>query len=290
MKILHLDAGKQMGGGQHQVLRLIEGLLAENHDCTLLARAGYPLFEAAHKQGWRVEPLGLTRFASCARNHDLIHAHDARTHTLALLNRKTPLIVARRVAFPISSKFKYARPNHYIAVSNFVKNVLTEAGIPETKISVVYDGVPSACIGVHRRPIILTHPEKSGALAQEAARLANLELNVSTDLETDLPTATIFLYVSQSEGLGSGVLLAMSAGCAVVASKVGGIPEIVHHRHNGMLVENTPEAIAEALQELHENPALVHQLSQAAQATMAKRFTTAEMVRSTMEVYRRVLA
>lgn len=290
MRILHLDAGKQMGGGQHQVLRLIEGLLAENHECTLLARAGCPLYEAAHKQGWRVEPLGLTRFAGYARNHDLIHAHDARTHTLALLNRRTPLIVARRVAFPISSKFKYARPNHYIAVSKFVKNVLMDAGIPEAKISVVYDGVPSIFDSAQRQQIILAHADKSGALAHEAARLANLDLTTTTDLETDLPKAAIFLYISHAEGLGSGVLVAMSAGCAVVASKVGGIPEIIHHRHNGLLVENTPEAIADALKELHESPGLVNQLAHAAHATIAKHFTIAEMVRSTMEVYRRVLA
>ena len=51
-----------MRGGQWQVLRLIEGLAAAGVESTLLARQDAPLFAAARKQGWRVEPLGgLTR-------------------------------------------------------------------------------------------------------------------------------------------------------------------------------------------------------------------------------------
>ena len=60
MRILHLDAGKEMRGGQWQVLRLIEGLAAAGVESTLLAREDAPLFTAARKQGWRVQPLGLT--------------------------------------------------------------------------------------------------------------------------------------------------------------------------------------------------------------------------------------
>ena len=38
MRILHLDAGKEMRGGQWQVLRLVEGLAAQGVESTLLAR------------------------------------------------------------------------------------------------------------------------------------------------------------------------------------------------------------------------------------------------------------
>ena len=98
MRILHLDAGREMRGGQWQVLRLIEGLAARNVESTLLARKDSPLYLAARKQGWRVEPLGLTRAIRELTSHDLIHAHDARTHTMATLLRGRPLVVARRVA------------------------------------------------------------------------------------------------------------------------------------------------------------------------------------------------
>ena len=61
MRILHLDAGREMRGGQWQVLRLIEGLAAAGVESTLLAREDAPLYAAARKLGWRVQPLGITR-------------------------------------------------------------------------------------------------------------------------------------------------------------------------------------------------------------------------------------
>src|SRR5438552_3198048 len=142
MRILHLDAGREMRGGQWQVLRLIEGLAAEGVESTLLARKDAPLYAAARRQGWRVEPLGLTRAVLEQRSHTLVHAHDARSHTLGTMLRSRPLVVARRVAFPVGSAWKYGTARRYIAVSEFVKGVLIEGGVAAEKISVVYDGVP----------------------------------------------------------------------------------------------------------------------------------------------------
>ena len=83
MRILHLDAGREMRGGQWQVVRLIRGLAAEGLESTLLARRDTPLYLAARKEGWRVEPFGPARALALAGRHDLVHAHDARSHTLA---------------------------------------------------------------------------------------------------------------------------------------------------------------------------------------------------------------
>ena len=71
-----MDGGKELRGGQWQVLRLIEGLAAEGVESTLLARDESPLFIVAKQKGWHVEPLGIVRAFSLARRHDLLHAHD----------------------------------------------------------------------------------------------------------------------------------------------------------------------------------------------------------------------
>ena len=81
MRILHLDGGKELRGGQWQVLRLIEGLYKAGVESTLLARDGSPLFRTAWERGWRVEALGLGRARSLARQNDLVHAHDGHGHT-----------------------------------------------------------------------------------------------------------------------------------------------------------------------------------------------------------------
>lgn len=293
MKILHLDSGKELRGGQWQVLRLIEGLQADGTECTLLARRGGPLFEAARRRQWRVEPLGAGRILTLAAKHDLIHAHDARSHTLATIAPGTPLVVSRRVAFPIRSTWKYRRARVFIAVSGFVKSVLVEGGVPEDKIAVVHDGVP--LLEVRRGTAVLApansaDPQKGASLAAEAARLAGVPLEFTADLERDLGRAAVFVYLTHSEGLGSAVLLAMSAGIPVVASKVGGVPEIIRHGENGLLVDNSAAAVAQAIRSLIDRPECAAALGDAARRTIEAQFTAGRMVRLTMEVYRRVLS
>jgi glycosyltransferase involved in cell wall biosynthesis len=293
MRILHLDAGRDMRGGQWQVLRLIEGLAGAGVESTLLARAGAPLERAALERDWRVEPLGLARTAILARRHDLVHAHDARSHTLAAIVGGAPLVVARRVAFPVGSRWKYGRARHYLAVSEFVKRVLMAGGVPEAKISVVYDGVPVLEAAAGSRVLALDNfddPQKGAPVAMEAARLAGVDLLLTEHLERDLPQAAAFVYITHAEGLGSAALLAMSAAVPVIASRVGGLPELVRDRETGLLVENAPAAVAAALVELAGDREFARRLGAAARRRVIDNFTVDHMVRRTMEVYQKVLS
>ena len=226
MRILHLDAGREMRGGQWQALRLIEGLAAEGIDSTLLARSDSGLFVAARRLGFRVESLGLTRALANLRRHDLIHAHDARSHSLGLFLRTRPLVVSRRVAFPVGSRWKYGRANRYLAVSEFVKAVLMRGGVTEDKISVVYDGVP-LLEPARGTMVLLLH--KGAHFAEDLAQRTGARIKLVGRFEEDLRDAAMLVYISESEGLGSGALLAMSASVPVVASRVGGLPEVIRH-------------------------------------------------------------
>jgi len=293
MRILHMDAGREMRGGQWQVLRLIEGLAAEGVESTLLARPEGPLAAAARARGWRVVPFGFAQAAVLARQHDVVHAHDSRSHTLAAIVRGAPLVVSRRVAFPIGSRWKYARARYYLAVSEFVRGVLMAGGVLETKIAVVYDGVPVLEPSTGTRVVALANfddREKGAGLAMEAAKLAGVELLLTCNLERDLPQAGVFLYLTRAEGLGSAALLAMSAAVPVIASRVGGLPEAVRDRETGLLVENAPAAVAAALAELTATPELARRLGQAGRRAAIENFTVDRMVRRTMEVYQKVLS
>ena len=281
MRILHLDAGREMRGGQWQVLRLIEGLAASGVESTLLARQDAPLYTAARKQGWRVQPLGLTRALASLRGHSLIHAHDARSHSLGAFLRGRPLVVSRRVSFPVGSRWKYGRARRYLAVSQFVKNVLMQGGVPEEKISVVYDGVPI---------LEVSHGNQVLGLEKDSGLLARMGLKIVSNLEEEISGAAILVYVTASEGLGSGALLAMSAAVPVIASRVGGLGEVIRHGENGLLVENDEAAIASAIRQLLDNPEQARQIGAAARRTVIERFTVDRMVAGTLEAYRRVLA
>ena len=298
MRILHLDAGLAMRGGQWQALRLADGLMRMGHEVTLLAREGSPLFEKAAVAGLPVRPLSLAAVASLSRTADVVHAHDARAHTLASLAARTSFVVARRVAFPIrldvASRWKYRRAAHFIAVSNFVKGVLERSGVPAEKISVIYDGVlvPPHAGAVPPAGDFLAletdDPEKGMQLTIEAARLAGVELRLSRDLEADLKRASGFVYITRSEGLGSAVLLAMAAGVPVIASCVGGLPEVVEHGRTGLLTENNPAAIADAIRQLHFSSSLAAGMACAARKMVEERFSVGVMVRHTFDVYQKV--
>jgi len=294
MHILHLDSGREMRGGQWQVLRLLDGLRRENVVCTLLSPRGSPLWERARGLHLDVRPLGIWAIHRLARQADLVHAHDAHSHTLAAVATSgTPLIVSRRVAFPIRSRWKYRHAKRYAAVSQFIKGVLMQGGVPEAKISVIYDGVPLGGISAGGETIVAPasdDPLKGVALALEATRRAGVDLLLSRDLEADLGGAGLFLYLTHSEGLGSAILMAMAAGVPVIASNVGGIPEIVRHRENGWLTENEPEPIAAAIRELLSDRPLALGLAARAQQTVTEKFSLEQMIHNTMHVYRQVLA
>lgn len=290
MRVLHLDSGKEMRGGQWQVLSLLKGLGAGN---VLLTPGGGPLMAAAQACGLQAEPLTMLSLGSMARQFDLVHAHDARSHTWAATLSGVPLVVSRRVGFPVQktflSRWKYGRASRYLAVSEHVKRTLVEAEIPAEKISVVYDGVdcPSNLASGQRviAPATLD-PMKGADLAREAARLARVDLQFSDDLPADLPSSALLVYITRSEGLGSAALLAMAHGVPVVASRVGGLPEIVSNCENGVLTENEPAAIAAAIRR-----ALIlrERLSANARRCIEEQFSSKNMIEKTLEVYDRVV-
>lgn len=71
-----------------------------------------------------------------------------------------------------------------------------------------------------------------------------------------------------SEGCPLTMLEAMALGKAIIGSRAGAIPEVIHHRENGLLTEpGASEEIARAILELAENPALRARLAQNAAQT-----------------------
>jgi len=291
MRILHLDSGREMRGGQWQVLRLHQGLVDAGHESLLLAREDSPLLRTARERGLPSDVLRPLRLALQSRPFDIVHAHDARSHAFGALFSRVPLVVSRRVAFPVRdapvSRWKYRRPELFIAVSRFVARELRRGGVEERRIVVIGDGVPLPAVPASGDAILVPYtldPAKGLALAEQAGALAGVRLQRSTDLEADLPGARALVYISHSEGLGSGILLGMAHGVTVIASDTGGTPELIEDGVNGILTPNNAEAIAGAFRRI--NP----RLGEAARRTVIDRFTVEKMVQSTLAAYDRVFA
>lgn len=292
MKVLHLDAGREMRGGQWQVLSLLEGLGAGN---TLMTPGEGPLMNAAKARGIDVEPMSVMSLAAAVRGADLIHAHCARSHTWAAAFASTPLVVSRRVAFPVRnsvlSRWKYKRPHRFLAVSDFVRRTLIEAEVPADRISVVYDGVriPEQVSPPGSTRIIAPasdDPMKGNDLLRRAADMAGWRVDFSDDLDRDLADAGLLVYITRSEGLGSAALLAMAYGVPVVASRVGGLPEVVEDGVTGVLTDNEPEEIADAIMRAL---ARRDELARNARRRVEERFSVAHMIERTRQAYQQVL-
>jgi glycosyltransferase involved in cell wall biosynthesis len=99
----------------------------------------------------------------------------------------------------------------------------------------------------------------------------------------------VYIMPSRSEGLGSAALLAMAHGLPVIATKVGGLPEIVEEGITGWLVEpESPEALADAIAAAASSPARLKELGKGARAR-SKEFSADLMVERTEALYRRLL-
>jgi glycosyltransferase involved in cell wall biosynthesis len=83
----------------------------------------------------------------------------------------------------------------------------------------------------------------------------------------------VSVLCSRSEGFPNVVIEALAAGCPVVATPVGGVPEVIVDRQTGLLVPiDQPEALAASVQELRRDAALRRRLSEAGAACARARY------------------
>ncbi len=138
-----------------------------------------------------------------------------------------------------------------------------------------------------------------GALRDELSRLIHelgLERHVllpgfRPDVLSLLKAFDLFVMPSTTEGLGTSILDAMACGKAVVASAVGGIPEVVEPEVTGLLVPpRDASALGAAIVRLLRDPSLAARFAAAGRARVEQRFTAERMVQETLDVYHRLRA
>jgi len=133
------------------------------------------------------------------------------------------------------------------------------------------------------------------ALTCEAAKLGLSDhvdfLPPRTDPQPYYRGLDIYVNTSLHEGLPLSVLEAMACGKPIVAARVGGIPEVVHHGEHGFLVEDrTVSGFAASCERLIENQELRRTMGQNARARVAEAFGRERMAASYRTLYEELCA
>jgi len=103
-----------------------------------------------------------------------------------------------------------------------------------------------------------------------------------------LAASTIFLLPSYHEGMPMALLEAMSWGMPVIATPVGGIPQIVTNEVNGLLIPAADvAALTTAIERLLQDPTLRVRLGNAARTTIVSGFSLEDAMRKLDNIYRR---
>lgn len=115
-------------------------------------------------------------------------------------------------------------------------------------------------------------------------------LGVRTDVPALLKTSNLFVLPSRFEGLPLVLLEAMGAGTPVVASRLGGVQEVVTDESEGLLVEpGDSAALASSILRIYHDPELAERLAQRALTRISRRKSPDEVAELHGSLYRRLM-
>ena len=152
--VIHVASGREWRGGQRQVWLLaqqlnrlgVEQVVVTGSNTELARRlqsSGISVRTATWKAG--IDPRVVPAIVSELRRRPaVLHAHDAHALTLAGICAwlgRSPLIVTRRVDFPLTHAGFWRRADRVIAISRAVADVLVESGVSRQRLSVIHSGI-----------------------------------------------------------------------------------------------------------------------------------------------------
>jgi glycosyltransferase involved in cell wall biosynthesis len=346
--IVHVASGREWRGGQRQVWLLARQLGRLGTDQVVVTGGDGELARRLKASGVRVRPaawrLGLDPrvpwpiLDELRHGAAILHAHDAHALSLAGLCAavsQTPLVVTRRVVFPLRQRFFWRRARRIIAISNAVREALLAEGLAAERVIVIPSAVDLDALSAARHESIrhrlglprngqvavslgaLTPEKDQLTLVAAAARLvrdlpdlhwvlvgdgplrARLEAQIAdqglksrfhlvshmADPEQALAGADVYVLSSTSEGLGSSALAAMALGIPVVATRVGGIPDLLGSGRGVMVEPRDPAAFADAVRRVLTDPELRREVTRAARQELG-RYSVGAMAERVLSVYR----
>lgn len=224
----------------------------------------------ATQPAWR-QRLISAEFARCRRVLVLSASWAEFVRSIAPAARVTVLPNYVRVPGLASE----TRPSEGAVTALFLGEVGTRKGI--------YDLIPALSRALTTAPHL--HLQVGGSGEIDKARAAAQDHQVDSHVDFAgwvagekkigaLRAAHIYVLPSHNEGLPISILEAMSYGLPIIATRVGGIPELVREGTDGLLVDaGDVDALAAALSTLAQSPAQRHTMGRAARDHVSRHFS-----------------
>lgn len=210
-------------------------------------------------------------------------------------------VKTKHVPFPVRIfrriQTSVARSSTLVIVpSEYLKNIVTKWGIPEEKINVVYNGIElPADIPMHKKNVGEFLIVSAGrrvpwkgfeAIERVAHGHADWHVFIASGLQRIdalgwIKTADVFVLNSSYEGLSHLLIETLALGVPIIATRVGGNPEVITNEEDGLLIPvGDTQALANALERIFSDTELRARLSARA-IESSKRFSTETMLSAT---------
>lgn len=190
-----------------------------------------------------------------------------------------------------------------VVPSEYLKGIIASWGIDKEKISVIYNGIniPQSIPVIQKKAgefLIVSAgrcvPWKGfDAIERVAAGHANWRVFIASGLSREetlgwIRAADVFVLNSLYEGLSHVLIEAMTIGTPVVATSVGGNPELVSDGETGLLIHPSDDtALLKALADVENNPTLAKARAVAGQKRMMN-FSVTHMLAETAKLLTKI--
>lgn len=368
LKVLHIIGGGEFGGAEKHILNLAGAFDPQAVDLTICCLFSAPFAGVAARAGINALAVPMRSKADFgvikklaglihSGEYDIVHTHGVRANLLgrlaARLTGKKKVIttvhsllerdyqgIVSRCANNLAERSTRSLTDHFIAVSQGLKDRLVAGGVPANRVTVIHNGIllegikssgaagtaikeklsirDAALVGIVAR----LHAVKGHRYFIEAAQevlqqrpqtrflivgdgpcrpflekfAGDMEINDKItftgfveDVYTLMAELDLLVISSLWEGFGLTAIEAMVLGVPVVATEVGGLPEVVRHGETGLLV---PPANAAALAKriiwMLDHPREAREMAAKGGDVVQRKFTAGEMARRTVDLYRKV--
>ena len=222
-----------------------------------------------------------------------------------VVKSKDPVTI---VPHPVNGKFKILFVGRHIERKGICYLIEAAKHLPRDKFEIRIVGVGDLTEQLKQQAALLderqkTKDERDVILSEsEGSSQGNQPANIiftgklsPEDLANEYKTANVFVlpaivdHKGDTEGLGVVLIEAMELGLPIVASNVGGIPDVVVDGKSGILVpEKDPVALADAFKRLEADATLIQKLLAGARKRIEKCFTWDGIIERQIEVYKRL--